>query len=298
VNAALAFDLGGTRIKAGFVEPRSRNGPNIQTADTGSDFSEALDYLKTLGQEVAAGRDFSGVGLCVPGLVDERGIIRSLPGKLDGIVGFDLPGFLNREFGRPSVVVNDALAYGVGEAIEGAGTGSRRVVVVTIGTGVGVTVVEEGRPLGVGELGGGILGGQIPISEANEGYADTSGRPDTIEALCLAQRIVDYANEVGGHFRSVEEVYHGFEKRDPAALSGIERYRAHLVRAMVALAHAHAPDVIVIGGGPLTEANALIPGLADQVNPRLFGNFEIEIKRATLGDAAALFGLARMLEDR
>jgi glucokinase len=251
--------------------------------------------LSRLGHEVAAGREFSGVGLCVPGLVNDRGIIVSLPGKLDGIEGFDLPEFLSQEFGRPSIVVNDALAYGVGEATEGAGAGFTRVVVTTIGTGVGVTVVEDGRPLGGGELGGGILGGQIPISEAVEGHVDTSGRPDTIEALCLAQRIVDYTNDAGGSFSSVKEVYRAHRQKDPAAVEGIERYRTNLTRGLVALAHAYAPDVIVLGGGPMTKDNPVLPGLGQEVSSRLFGSFEVELRLATLGDAAALFGLARML---
>jgi glucokinase len=295
VSTALAFDLGGTRIKAGLVELGTRKEPEIQTSESGSDSERALKELSRLGHEVADGREFTGVGLCVPGLVNDRGIIVSLPGKLDGIVGFDLPAFLRDEFGRPSLVVNDALAYGVGEATEGAGSGLRRVVVTTIGTGVGVTVVEDGRPLGGGELGGGILGGQIPISEAADGHLDTSGRADTIEALCLAQRIVDYANDAGGSFTSVKDVYAAFANEDPAAVNGIDRYRIHLIRGLVALAHAHAPDAIVLGGGPMTKGNPILSGLEQEVNSRLFGSYRVGLRLATLGDAAALLGLARML---
>lgn len=292
----LAFDVGGTRIKAGLVHAGSPEVIEVRTADVGPTFGETLKIVRVLGREIIDGRSLEGVGLCLPGLVDERGVVISLPGKLEGVVGFDLPGFLTTEFHRNWVVVNDAVAYAIGEAAAGAGAGMGRVVVMTIGTGVGVLVVEGGHPVGGGPLGGGLLGGHIPISERADGLLDTNRRPDTIEALCSARRIVDYSNEAGGSFSSVEGVYEALDRRDPAALRGIEVFKEHLVRALVALAHAHAPAAIVVGGGPITDATPLLSGLEELVDERLFGSYRVEIKRAQLGDAAGLIGLARLLE--
>jgi glucokinase len=289
----LSLDVGGTRVKAGLVE--DTNVFDERTVDVGKTFEATLEKIRSVGRDVSAGRKLPGAGMCVPGLVDERGIVVSLPGKHSGIEGYDLPGFLRDEFGGKAVVVNDAVAYAVGEALAGAGVGFPRVVVMTIGTGVGVTVVESGRPLGAGELGGGILGGHIPISERTEGYLDTNGRPDTLEALCLAGRIVDYANDAGGSYTTVTEVYEGFQRGESAAREGATRYREHLIRGLVAVAHAHAPDAIVVGGGPLTPGNPLLDGVEGAINQRLFGSFKVELRRAELGDTAALIGVARLL---
>jgi glucokinase len=293
-STVLAFDVGGSRIKAGAVTP-SGNVECLSSASTPSVWSEAAVEIRGLGKELAEGHDFAGVGMCVPGLVNQKGVVTSLPGKLEGIVGVDLPEFLTQEFGTRSLVVNDAIAYAVGEAAAGAGMGAERVLVMTIGTGIGVTVIEEGKPVGGGSLGGGILSGHIPISDYNDGRNDTNGRPDTIEALCLAQRIIDYANDSGGKFSSIEDVYGAYEQGDTAAVAGIETYRGHFVRALVALAHGHAPDVIVVGGGPLAQGSPLLEGVEQKVKSRLFGDFTTKVRPARLGDGAALVGLANLL---
>lgn len=296
VRLAVVFDLGGTRIKAGVVEGDTGRVVAFETATVDSGFEGALSAIKRLGRELSEGIEAFGTGLCVPGIVDERGIVVSLPGKLDGIEGYDLPGFLSAEFVPPVMVVNDAVAYAVGESAFGEGKGMARVVVMTIGTGVGVTVIEDGRPLGAGAFGAGIFGGQIPISEREEGPEDTSGRPDTIEALCRARRIVDYANDAGGEFDSVEQVYAEFRRGDRPAADGVRTYQGHLVRSLVALAHAHAPEVIIIGGGPMVEDNPILEGIENEFNERLFGSLQIRVSRAKLGDSGALMGLGRLLD--
>lgn len=283
----LAFDLGGSRLKAGLVEAARVTAARTVPAPP---VDELVAGLRGLGDALLAGERATRVGLCVPGLV-ERGTVVALPGKLDGIAGIDLARLLRETFGADVQVVNDAIAYAIGETTHGAGRGAGRVVVVTIGTGVGVGVVERGRPLGEGKLGGGLLGGQIPIGADG---SDTSGRAGTIEALCRAQRLVDLSPAHG----SVEALYRAHAAGDEAAAHAVARYRADLARALVALAHAHAPDRIVVGGGPITPENPLLLGIADLVRPHLFAGYDLEIVPAALGDGAALIGLAALAEEQ
>lgn len=295
----LAFDVGGTRLKAGVVSIDDGTvGMTRVEAIAGLKADDVLASVARIGRELLAEENCVGVGLCVPGMVDRHRRVISLPGKLRGIVGYDLAAWLATQFSVEPVVVNDAVAYGVGEASFGAGRGYGRVVVLTIGTGVGVAVVQDGHPLTSGAVGGGTFGGHIPISERDDGYTDSNGRPDTIEALCCARRIVDYANEFGEATESVEEVYDALARGRPGAHSGIERYRRHLTRALVAVAHAHAPEAIVLGGGAMTPGNPLTDGLRATVNERLFGSYEVEVEIARLGDVAGLCGLARIHQDR
>lgn len=281
----LAFDLGGTRLKAGLVADDGRVG-NVMTEPTPA-AREVAALLDEVGTKLLDGGTADGVGLCVPGLVSE-GRVRALPGKLDGIVGVDLQGMLEQRFAARAVVVNDAIAYAIGEAAVGAGRGTARAVVVTLGTGVGVGVIEDGRPLGSGELGGGLLGGAIPIGEGGE---DTSGRGGTIEALCRATRLLELAD---GAYEAVPDLYRAHHDGEQAAVTAVARFRVDLARALVALAHAHAPEVIVVGGGPATPGAPIFEGLHALVAASLFEGFEVAILPAALGDAAALAGLAAL----
>ncbi|MHB8513312.1 MAG: ROK family protein [Actinomycetota bacterium] len=281
-----AIDLGGTRTKCGIVDDGSVIARSV--FDTPASARDALERAFKAVNDLD--EEFERVGLCVPGLVDEQGVVVSLPGKLDGIEGLPLPKIVKDALGADAVVCNDAVAYGIAEASCGAGRSANTCVVATIGTGVGVTALVHGLPVTTGALGGGLLGGFIPISETSN-YTDSNGGRNTIEALCCAQRIVDRANESGGNFETVTDVYSAFESSDPSAIAGVERYKLDLVRALVALAHAHAPDVLVLGGGPLTKGNPLMTGIEETINEKLFGTYRVRVRAAELGDDAALIGL-------
>ncbi|MFN2463146.1 MAG: ROK family protein [Candidatus Dormibacteria bacterium] len=292
-GAVLAFDIGGTRIKSAVVVDGRVVG--LRRDPTPATYAATLECLPELGTEQRATQPaVTHVAACVPGIVNADGRIASLPGKLPGAEGQNLRTALEDAFHLPASVCNDALAYGSGEAVAGAGRGQRRVVVVTIGTGVGVTVCEDGVPLGEGPFGGGILGGQIPILAEGGGLRDTSGRSGTIEAVCRAERLVDYTREAGGAAFSPTEVMSALAEGDPAAGAGVARYRALLAQALVALAHAHGPDVIVVGGGPAGPGSAILEGIEEVMTPRLFGNYRVRVRLAEGGDGAALLGLAHL----
>ncbi|MHB8508147.1 MAG: ROK family protein [Candidatus Dormibacteria bacterium] len=290
----LAFDIGGTRVKAGVVDPAGGVVAEVSTAPAGETLAEAMTAVTRLGGDLLRRHSCSLVGICLPGIIDAEGRIIVIPGKLLGAAGTDVRAIAAETFGLPAMVAHDAIAHGAGEATHGAGAGADRVVVATIGTGVGVTVFAGGTPIGPSPFGAGGLGGHIPISERLEGRPDSNGTYDTIEALCMARRICDYARDAGCPAASPEEVFAAFAAGDPTARAGVATYRGHLLRALVALAHAHGPDVLVLGGGPMVPGNPVLPGLEEKLNQRLFGSYRVGLRMASLGDAAALVGLAAL----
>lgn len=273
----LAVDLGGTRMKAARVEDGVV--ADLVAITHGSDtLAGALARLEPL---LAPGP----TGLCLPGLITEHGEIVGLPGKLHGAVGFDLVGWLRERTGSQPLVVNDAIAYGVGEALPG------RTVVMTIGTGIGVAVVEEGRPLGRGALGGGQLSGQLYLSD--DGPPSSAGRGGTIEGWCRAERILTEVREAGAEAPDVPAALDLAAARDPAAVRGLAAYRSWLAKAIGSLCLAHGPDAVVVGGGP-AQHPVLLDGLQALVEPYLWPGQTVTVQAARHGDAAALIGLERM----
>lgn len=276
MTTTLAVDLGGTRLKAA----------RLAAGVPGE--AEVVEHEGRWQSAVSAVLERSGadeVVLCVPGVVDDGRVV-ALPGKLPGIENVDLAAAL----GVPvPLVVNDAIAYGVGEAVSGAGAGHPRVVVVTLGTGVGVAVVEEGQPLGAGRFGGGVLGGQLVLGGAG---TDTAGRSGTFEALCRAEALV--AAVLGA--RNVAEAYALLAAGDAGALKGFSSYRADLVRGLTALALAHAPSCVVVGGGAAQPG--LLDGVQEAVAAGLWAGQSVQVRPAALGDRAALVGLGVLLRAR
>jgi glucokinase len=285
----IAFDVGATRLKSATVED-GRVGDVITRPTRGLAGPAVVELLVATATELAATSDVDAVGVAVPGIVDDGRIV-ALAGKFDGIVGADLAGTLTAAVGVPAIIVNDAIGAAVGEAVAGAGVGHQRVVMVTIGTGVGTAVVEDGRPLGAGPWGGGLMGGQIPIGDAHTGPVDTSGHHGTIEALCAADRLLDA--ELG--LTEVPDLLAAWERREIGAVAVVATYRRSLELALLALAQAHAPSVIVVGGGPLsTAAGWLLDGMSEAVSSRLWPGHDLVVVPAALGDAAALAGVAAL----
>src|SRR5438874_13325454 len=118
MTAVLAFDLGGTRLKAALVTDLVAADPTIE-GSTGMTGPEAVDTIVSVGHQLSAGAPVAAVGLAVPGIV-EAGHVVALPGKFPGLVGVDLAAHLRRAFGVPTAVMNDAVAAAVGEAAAGA----------------------------------------------------------------------------------------------------------------------------------------------------------------------------------
>ena len=274
----VAVDLGGTRLKAG----RMSHGESVPSDRL--TIEHEGDWRAGLRAAIDHFGDVAEIALCVPGVVD-GGRVTDLPGKLPGIESADL----ERELGLPVMTTNDAVAYGVGEAVHGAGRGHGRVVTVTLGTGVGVAVVEDGAPLGQGPLGGGILGGQLPLPDPGGGPegapTDTSGRTGTFEARCRASSLLEQVRAAA----DLPAAYALLRAGDPSAAQGFGTYRSWLSQGLVALALAHAPSAIVVGGGAAQPE--LFDGLEEAIAPHLWQGQKVSVRRAELGDSAALAGL-------
>lgn len=161
----LAFDLGGTRLKAAVVDGDTPF--TLQVHEPSSLTAVAEVGRRLLPADV--------VGICVPGLVDDTGVVRVLPGKLPGVEGTDLRAFLGETFGLPvGAVVNDAAAFGWAEAAARPG---RRVLTATIGTGLGTALVERDGAVR------GLLTGQLFEGPLVRTFG---GLVDAIVGMCFA----------------------------------------------------------------------------------------------------------------
>lgn len=95
-----------------------------------------------------------GIGLGVPGVVDDQGVILTSPHL--GWNDFDLAGDLEREFDLPVLVANDANAAVLAEYTFG-GAGSD-VLLIKVGRGVGSGLLSSGQPMSGAHFAAGEIG--------------------------------------------------------------------------------------------------------------------------------------------
>lgn len=140
-----AVDLGGTKTSAGLVDSSGVLLGSVTAPTPGSDGPEAV-----LGTVVRLVRGLGGnpaaLGVGSAGVIDPaRGVVVSATEVLVDWAGTDLRGRLGAELGVPVAVDNDIHAHALGETWRGAGRDVRDLLFVAVGTGVGASLVLDGR---------------------------------------------------------------------------------------------------------------------------------------------------------
>jgi polyphosphate glucokinase len=137
----LAFDIGGTGLKAAIVDARGRFlSERLRIATPHPCPPETL--VKLLAELVAPLKNYDCITIGFPGYV-RRGVVHTAP-NLDTAAwaGFPLEKALSRKLGKPARLVNDADVQGLA-AIKGEGL----ELVVTLGTGFGTAWFLDGALL-------------------------------------------------------------------------------------------------------------------------------------------------------
>ena len=134
----LAFDIGGTSIKAILLNLRGKPVSEKLQADTPHPATPValLDVMERLRSEVP---HFARVSVGFPGVV-KHGVIKTAPNLDPQWVGFDLEGMLEGRWRKPVRVANDAAVQGLA-AIHGKGV----ELVITLGTGLGSSLFTDGH---------------------------------------------------------------------------------------------------------------------------------------------------------
>jgi polyphosphate glucokinase len=135
----LAFDIGGSGLKASLLDERGEMITARARVDTPKPCPPAL-LLEKLKELTAQLPPFDRVSVGFPGPVRKGRTLLSANLGSDEWNGFDLQGAIAKQTGKPAIVINDADMQGLG-AIKGKGV----EMVITLGTGLGSALFEDGR---------------------------------------------------------------------------------------------------------------------------------------------------------
>ena len=157
--ATLGIDIGGTNLSLGLVEDgkivQEIHSPSFRPEMT---LDETIDYLSAQ-ISVVFRPDTEKIGIGVPSVVDvKKGIVYDTQ-NIPSWVEVPLKERLEKRFGVPVAVNNDANCFAMGVyGTYPADAKPESLVVVTLGTGVGMGIVLDGQLFcgancGAGELG-------------------------------------------------------------------------------------------------------------------------------------------------
>jgi polyphosphate glucokinase len=149
----LAFDVGGSFVKAGLVDPAAGSvaGEVLRRpTPEGASPADVVALLASIALELPS---TGPVGLAFPA-VAKRGVAWTAANIDRRWIGTNAQALLEARLGRRVAFLNDADAAGVAEMTLGAGRGrDGTVMVLTLGTGIGTAIFVDGRLLPNTELG-------------------------------------------------------------------------------------------------------------------------------------------------
>ena len=308
MSAAIGADLGGTKMAVGVVD----EGPDVLWRSTETTTGRTLDELmETLEHELRAGieacPDVEAIGLGVPSTIDrKRGVaVASVNLPIADVPVRDL---IAERIGLPTFMDNDANLAALAEHRFGVGRGTRNLVLVTIGTGIGGGLVLEGEPFR-GSSGAGAELGHVVIDEngprcqgncPNHGCVEALasgtalGRAGTLAAQTHPDSALGRALEADGEVtgKTVTEAALAGDGIAVEVVAGIGR---HLGVALSSYANIFDPDVIVIGGGVAAAGELLLEPARRELRGRALPPMnETKVTLAALGPEAGMIGAAAM----
>lgn len=274
MNYYLGFDLGGTKVAVGVVDAEGRvlshvRGATQELRKSGDPFGSMLDLgrsaLGAAGPEMR-GATLAGVGIGLPGPADPNGIRMLAAPTIPEIEGISLQPLLEAAFDCSAWGENDANACALAEARFGAGKGAVLVVYMTVSTGIGGGIVDQGRVFRGAHGTSGEFGHQVvqPIA----GPPCDCGGSGCLEALASGRGIARRARlaygEAGGLLEndveriSAEWVANRVRAGDPVACRVWNETLGLLSAGVSNVINLIDPDVVIMGGGVSSGAQDLI----------------------------------------
>jgi len=139
---AIGVDLGGSNLRVALVSEEGEIARKVKKASS----EEVLNSLFESIEEVLQG-DIAGIGLGVAGLIDrENGRVLSSP-NYRAVEGLNIAADIERKFNLPVYLENDANCAALGERVRGAGKDFENFVLLTLGTGIGGSIIYKGELL-------------------------------------------------------------------------------------------------------------------------------------------------------
>lgn len=301
-------DVGGTTVKFGLfgedgtlLEKRelptnTANGGAAILPDIAAAIEECLRNHKIEKSEV------SGIGIGVPGPVDDDGNVNCCVNLGWGV--FNLHDALGELTGLPVKAGNDANVAALGEYFCGGGAGSRSMIMITIGTGIGGGYVKDGQVLNgahgvAGEL------GHITINRDETEYC-TCGKRGCAEQYASARGMVmlakkflassDLPSVLSDTDFSSKELFAAAENGDAAAQQILEQVFDILGETVADACCLFDPELVVLGGGVSKAGKLLLDGVHRHFTEYMFHACkDTRFALAKLGNDAGICGAFRLI---
>lgn len=224
----LGIDIGGTNIKAGRVVENSVLDWHMTGVKRDDSQKNTLkNLLKTIDQVITDSVEAIGIG--VPAIVDpESGIVYDVQ-NIPSWTMISLKELVQQQYKIPVYINNDANCFALGERHFGKAQGYKDSVALSLGTGLGMGILIDGKLYNGVMCGAGEIGMLPYLDGIMEHYTGS----------------FFFELKYG---QSAKVLFEKALKNDQMALQAFKVYGTHLAEALKVILYMYAPQKIILGG--------------------------------------------------
>ncbi|MFB9904926.1 ROK family transcriptional regulator [Allokutzneria oryzae] len=293
----LVVDIGRQRLRLAAVD---LTGAVVARRDERNRCRSASSLVRTVRQLAEELLDGAGLSLdsVITKVVGSPGVPDSGNRALQhapNLPGWGRKGLLDEleaELGAGLMVENDANLAALGEREQGAARGANSFVLITVGTGLGMGIVVDGK-LFRGAHGAAGEIGYLPYGRFDEAMLLKGGLTPPpggmLERVSAASSVVELAAAFGmAEPDSAREVFDAARAGDGQALRAVELVAVRLAFGVAAVTAVIDPELVVLGGGVGRNGDLLLEPLQRALHG--FTPLVPSIVEGELGEDAVLSG--------
>jgi glucokinase len=288
----LGIDIGGTKIGGAIVDEAGTILHRVFRPTPATDPDRIVEVCLEIVHELTGIADAGALGVAAAAFLDQK---REKVYFAPNIAWRDFPLKARMEdvVGMPVRIENDANAAGWAEFRFGAARDARSMMMLTMGTGVGGALIDNGV-LMIGGFGSAGELGHIVIEP--DGLLCGCGNRGCLEQYASGTALMRIAREtVGNPELSSDDLAELLIAGNALAHSALETVCDAMGRGIASLVAVTDPEVVVIGGGVARAGSVL----SDLIQSRFLAHYPPAALRpvasivvATMGNSAGVVGAA------
>lgn len=289
----IGIDIGGTTIKADLYDDFGTSLNQFKEIETIIDYdlgtNQILNQVCDLIGEYILNYSIDGVGISTAGVVNANtGEIIYAGYTIPGYIGVNFTSEIEKRFGLSTFVENDVNCAALGELWKGQAKDKKNVVMVTIGTGIGGSIIVNGQIVNGFNYTAGEVG-YIPV-----GNSDWQSKASTTALIHLYQKKSLKTNQTGRTF------FTDLSSGDKIAKETFEIFVENLTKGLLAISYLLNPEILILGGGILAKKDILLPEIQSSLAKNVIDNRFLpkNVVAATLGNEAGRIGAVKNFLDR
>lgn len=294
---AIGLDIGGTHITAAVIDKAEMKVLDFSLCKESFDSNMPADQVMGIWKKVISTaienskiKDIAGIAICMPGPFDYKNGICWIKdqSKYEHFYGLNIRELLLETLDFPAdfpvLFENDAVCFGKGEVFKQQENLSKKVMAVTLGTGLGACFIDKGTSISSGNSVP--ADGEIYNLFYKDGIAE--------DYVSVRGLLSHYKSLSGSDLNNGLELYNLAKNGDQQAIEVFERMGEDLATVAIPWIANFTADHIIIGGKIANASDLFLSSFNKTIQK---SGSEIEVSVSNDNEVAALLGAVSFLCD-